>query len=46
MEESEGNGETGEKVDELIRLTIRRRREGSSSAHGLVDITTLIDFFS
>jgi DNA-directed RNA polymerase subunit RPC12/RpoP len=45
VEEGKGSTELVTKVDELIRQTIRRRR-GASSALGLVDITTLIDFFS
>ena len=43
--EGKDTAELGAKVDELIRQTARRR-PGGSSGHGLVDITTLIDFFS
>lgn len=43
--EGEESSEVGRKVDELIRQTARRKRGQSSSALGLVDITSFIDLF-
>jgi hypothetical protein len=37
--------EVGRKVDELIRQTVRRKRDRSSSPLGKLDITRLIDLF-
>jgi len=45
VSESEETKELGHKVDELIRETARRNRGQSSSALGLLDITTFTDLF-
>ena len=43
--DGEESSDVGRKVDELIRQTARHKRGQSSSALGLVDITSLIDLF-
>jgi len=45
-EQGDGTGELAGKVDELMRETAQGKRGGTSSAVGLIDISSLIDFFS
>ena len=45
VNEGEGTSDLRGKVNELIRETALHKRGGSSSALGLVDISSLIDFF-